>query len=72
VYVTTSFFSEAVQREVIEDEYPVLLVHGRRLASEVLRLADDLGKDVPSLLSWVDQKYKGMIQHRRPEEILLF
>ncbi|MDB5210251.1 MAG: hypothetical protein JWQ30_1078, partial [Sediminibacterium sp.] len=25
VYVTTSFFSEAVQREIIEDEYPIML-----------------------------------------------
>ena len=33
VYVTTSYFSEPTQTEVIQDRYPVLLVNGLRLAT---------------------------------------
>jgi len=35
-YVTTSFFSASVQREVNDDRYPLLLVPGGRLAREVI------------------------------------
>lgn len=70
-YVTTSYFSEAVQREIIEDEYPILLVHGLRLATEVLSIIHEQGfKDLLTFLKDVDQNYKNKIQIRRPEEIL--
>ena len=34
-YVTTSFFSRAVQAEVIDDEYPIMLMGGSQVASSV-------------------------------------
>jgi hypothetical protein len=72
VYVTTSYFSEAVQREVIDDSYPILLVHGLRLAREVMRIHYDMGYgDIPSFLKAVDAEYDSRIQIRRPEEILV-
>jgi hypothetical protein len=71
-YVTTAMFSRRAQEEIIEDQYPLLLVHGRRLASEVLLLAHDGGySDVQSYLDAVDSKYATPIDARRPEEILL-
>lgn len=70
-YVTTSFFSARTQEEIIEDQYPILLVHGRRLASEVLALAHRAGfGDVEAYLWKIDETYDSAIKLRRPEEIL--
>lgn len=72
VYVTTSYFSSSVQREIIDDEYPILLVHGLRLATEVLAICHELGYlEIEDLLSNLDSDYDQKIQTRRPEEILL-
>ena len=42
-YVTTSYFSEPVQREVFEDQYPIVLVHGHEVAQTTLQLAHESG-----------------------------
>lgn len=71
-YVTTAMFSRRAQEEIIEDQYPILLVHGRRLASEVMVLSHQGGySDVLSYLDAVDAKYAARVDVRRPEEILL-
>lgn len=71
-YVTTSFFSEAVQREIIEDQYPILLVAGGQLAREALEMASERGMTLDGLLIALDQTYPSRIRHRRPEDVLLF
>ncbi|WP_227978339.1 restriction endonuclease [Arenimonas daejeonensis] len=70
-YVTTSFFSEPVQREVYEDQYPVLLLNGLSLANEVtkLKLASGLAS-TEDFLEHVDAGYEEQISNRRPEEVL--
>lgn len=71
VYVTTSFFSEAVQREIIEDEYPIMLVNGKKLAETLLKILHDEGyTDLKSYLDFLDSKYKELIQIRRADELL--
>ena len=35
VYVTTSYFSDKVQIEILEDKYPILLINGKILSEEV-------------------------------------
>jgi len=70
VYVTTSYFSDAVQREIIEDDYPLVLINGKRLAEEVLRLAHQRGKSVRALLEMIEDEFKSKVQIRRPEEVL--
>jgi hypothetical protein len=71
-YVTTSYFSEPVQQEVIEDQYPILLIHGLEIAREVLLLTLEGGfPTVQAFLTDLDQRYEQMLRHRRPEEILL-
>lgn len=70
-YVTTSFFSEAVQREVFEDQYPVMLINGADLAGETTRL--QLASGIPTLqgfLEHVDATYDEQVSDRKPEEIL--
>jgi hypothetical protein len=71
VFVTAGHFSQAAQREVLDDQYPLVLIHGLRLAEEVLQLAFERhGSDVGALLEAVDATYQDRLQIRRPEEIL--
>jgi hypothetical protein len=71
VFVTAGYFSLPAQREVLDDQYPLVLIHGLRLAEEVLRLAFERhGSDVGAWLEAVDMTYPDRIQIRRPEEIL--
>ncbi len=72
VFVTTSYFSEAVQQEVIEDRYPIVLIHGKRLAEEVIKIVHEEGKynDLAQFLGDLNAGYQDRIQQRQPEEIL--
>ena len=42
-YVTTSYFTEASQREVLEDQYPLLLIGGKEVARVTTLLATESG-----------------------------
>ena len=72
VFVTTSYFSEAVQQEVIEDRYPIVLVHGKRVAEEVIKIVheEDRYANVEQFLDDVSAEYESRVQQRQPEEIL--
>lgn len=71
VYVTTSYFSEPVQREILEDRYPILLINGQRLSREVLDAVHEGGfADVKAFLDDLDRKHDTQILQRDPEEIL--
>lgn len=71
VFVTTSYFSEPVQREVIEDEYPVLLVSGLTVAeiTDLLREKSGSGSTA-AYLDLIDKDFEQMKARRRPEEVL--
>jgi len=70
-YVTTSYFSERVQREVLQDAYPLLLINGRDLGAEVTLMAQEAGfRSVTELLKKIDATYEERLAHRQPEEIL--
>jgi len=72
VYVTTSYFSESVQREVIEDKYPILLINGKRIAEEVSHLLheSDTYTDIDEFLTFMAESYPKRLKQRKPEEIL--
>ena len=66
-YVTTSFFTEPAQREMVMDEYPIVLIPGRRLAESAEQIRDARGFDsMTSLLNWVDEQYERMVSKARP------
>jgi hypothetical protein len=70
-YVTLGVFFEATQREVIDDEYPILLVPGRRVAQEIDRAAREAGLGgLKACLEAIDATYDKLVINRRPEEIL--
>ena len=71
-YVTTGTFSRPAQLEMIEDDYPVVLVNGLRLSAEVRMMAyENHGGDVDRLLDETIAAHPQLVAHRRPEEILL-
>jgi hypothetical protein len=71
VFVTTGYFSEPVQREVIEDEYPVRLVSGLAVAETASILAEEQGcANLRDYLDLLDAEFDGLIVRRRPEEVL--
>lgn len=73
VFVTTSYFSEAVQREVIEDQYPVMLVNGKTLSETVGQMMIEGGYgEVDQFLVQIDSEFTDLIARRRPDEILFF
>lgn len=71
VFVTTGTFSKQAQVEIIDDEYPIILVNGKILAETVHVLAEEShGGDVAALLQFALDEYPGAITNRRPSEIL--
>jgi len=71
VFVTTGVFSQQAQIEIIDDQYPVLLIAAGALVDEVLKLAgsQDNG-DVAKFLDAISSDYESLVTARRPEEIL--
>lgn len=72
VFVTTGYFSRQAQIEVIDDKYPLVLIDGKTLVREVVRMAaGSFDGDVALLLSRLATGYGDAVTQRRPEEILL-
>lgn len=72
-YVTTSYFTEDAQREMEADEYPIVLIPGRRVAEASEELRDTLGlASVDKFLDWVDGAYARMLgsSRARPADIV--
>ena len=72
VYVTTSYFSARVQQEVIEDEYPVVMIHGKRLAEELMKILheSEVFSSVEDYLDYLSSDYEDRVRQRKPEEVL--
>jgi hypothetical protein len=71
IFVTTGVFSKQAQVEMIDDEYPIVLVPGAALVKEVRELAElAFAGDVAEALRAASADYDADITHRRPEEIL--
>lgn len=72
VFVTTGTFSRQAQIEIVDDQYPVVLIHGKTLAEEVLNIAaESYDGDVDAFLDSAVDGHPALVAHRRPEEILL-
>lgn len=69
-YVTTSYFSLAVQREVLADRYPMMLVDGRRLAEILRRYITNNGTELGELLDRLSDSYDSRTGFGDPEVVL--
>ncbi len=66
-YVTTSFFTEVAQRELVTDEYPIVLIPGKRVAEAVEELRDTFDlSSFDEFFDWVDVVYQRMLAASRP------
>ncbi|GAC1610739.1 MAG: hypothetical protein NVS3B26_19230 [Mycobacteriales bacterium] len=71
VFVTTGAFSKQAQIEIIDDQYPVVLVAGQALVTHVRRIASEQSDgDIDVLLKQVADEYDSSVLYRRPEEVL--
>jgi hypothetical protein len=70
VYVTTSFFSDRTQQEVLQDRYPILLINGRRLAEEVRTAIIDRGDDFSALLAEIAVTHGSIVDISDPDQVL--
>jgi hypothetical protein len=72
VYVTTGAYTEAAQLEMIEDQYPIVLINGTDLVRELRSIArDDHGGDLLACVEHLLNLQASSVTNRRPEEILL-
>lgn len=71
VYVTTSYFSTPVQKEVLDDQSPVMLVNGLQIAKATQNILYKEGIAIDDYLEMIDKEYIKHCKNRRPEEILL-
>lgn len=70
-YVTTSYFSRHVQEEVIEDRFPIVLINGLYIATEIHSMMVESGvSDIGHFLDDLDQHYDRQLENRDAEEIL--
>ena len=68
VYVTTSYFSKNVQLEVIDDQYPIMLISGKKIAETVQKIIFKKGVDLETFLKELDEEYH--TENRRTEKVL--
>ncbi|MER5642463.1 restriction endonuclease [Kitasatospora sp. NPDC002227] len=72
VYVTTGAYSEPAQLEMVEDQYPVVLINGQDLVKELREIArEDHGGDLSGCVEHLLNSRPLEVLNRRPEEILL-
>ncbi|MEV0350666.1 restriction endonuclease [Nonomuraea sp. NPDC050680] len=72
VYVTTGAYSEPAQLEIVEDQYPIVLINGIDLVRELRSMArDDHGGDLLACIDHILSGQEAAVTNRRPEEILL-
>ncbi|AUG75744.1 restriction endonuclease [Kitasatospora sp. MMS16-BH015] len=72
VYVTTGSYSEPAQLEMVEDQYPVVLINGQDLVKELREIAlEDHGGDLSGCVEHLLNSRPLEVLNRRPEEILL-
>jgi hypothetical protein len=69
-FVTTGFFSEQAQREVLADRFPLLLLSGRHVGEAVVKESALRGLSVPDYLQTVNADYDHRLSSRRPIEVL--
>jgi hypothetical protein len=69
-FVTTGYFSEQAQREVVGDRFPLLMLNGRHVGETVVRESALRGLTVPDYIAEVDAEYDSRLSNRLPAEIL--
>ncbi len=67
-FVTTSYFSDPLQKELNEDKYPIMLLNGKTVAELVNEELFERGIDLKTYLDSLEKAYK--MEKRMAEDIL--
>jgi hypothetical protein len=70
VFVTTGTFSDRAQHELIEDNYPVVLVDGKRLVQELVQTMSVEGIGLTALLQREADWHERSLSRREPARII--
>lgn len=70
VYVTTSYFSIPVQKEVLIDRYPIILIDGGRIAGVIRKYLLEHGMELGDLLSHLSKTHSSRLGFGDPDSIL--
>lgn len=70
VYVTTSYFSIPVQKEILMDRYPIVLIDGGRIATVIRKYILEHGMELKDLLTQLSETYSSRLGFGDPESIL--
>lgn len=69
-FVTTGYFSEQAQREVLGDRFPLLMLSGRHVGEAVVKEAARQGTSIGGYLAGIDEVYEARLSNRLPVEVL--
>jgi hypothetical protein len=70
-YVTTGYFSQPIQTEILQDRYPILLVPGLRLAQELEKRMMERGTpDLRNVLAEIEQTHGALTDIAAPDQLL--
>lgn len=69
-FVTTGYFSDQAQREVVADRFPLLMLNGRHVGETVVKESALRGLSTSDYIAAVDAEYDGRLSNRLPAEIL--
>lgn len=69
-FVTTGWFSENAQQEIYDDGYPIVLINGKRIASEIRLIMNSTGMKLSEILESETNWYNNNMQPLDPSRIL--
>jgi hypothetical protein len=69
-FVTTGYFSEQAQREVVVDRFPLLMLNGRQVGETVVKESALRGVSISEYIAAIDSDYEARLSSRLPAEIL--
>jgi hypothetical protein len=70
-YVTTGYFSTSIQAEILQDRYPILLVHGRKLVEELEKRMREQGTSrVADVLKEIEETHGNLTEVSDPDQLL--
>lgn len=73
VFVTNSVFSEQTQEEILEDQYPLIMINGNKIAQLTNKYILDSSNDLNKLKEYLDQldkQYDDYKSNIRPDDII--
>ena len=73
VFVTNSIFSQQTQEEILEDQYPLIMINGKKIAELTNKYILDSSRDLNKLQEYLDnldEQYESYKSNIRPDDII--